>query len=88
MYLIIRILTSTQNKTADTERYQLFCGSFELNVYCGVVLVALKQKSLRTATVLGFWYLPKVVIFAFELNVYSLYRLSFCKEKSFYPITK
>ena len=26
LYLIVRILTSTQNKTADTERYQLFCG--------------------------------------------------------------
>ena len=26
LYLIVRILTSKQNKTADTERYQLFCG--------------------------------------------------------------
>ena len=33
-----RILTSAQNKTADTERYQLFCGSIELNVYLGLGL--------------------------------------------------
>ena len=26
LHLIVRILSSAQNKTADTERYQLFCG--------------------------------------------------------------
>ena len=26
LHLTVRILTSAQNKTADTERYQLFCG--------------------------------------------------------------